>query len=103
MQLNDQQIKFFDTSVLKIDPEKRKEYLAQVDHLIGCFQAKIDEETTFGVKKIIKTGSLMKGTSLRPRDGFLVDADIAVALDVSEASKADIDSSLVMLPINVRQ
>jgi hypothetical protein len=92
MQLSDQQIKFFDSNVLKIDPEKRKEYLGQVDHLIGCLQAKIDEETSFGVKKFIKTGSLMKGTSLKPRDGFPVDADIAVALDVSESSKADLNS-----------
>src|ERR1043166_8969857 len=92
MQLSDQQIKFFDSGVLKIDPEKRKEYLGQADHLIGCLQAKIEEETSFGVKKFVKTGSLMKGTSLKPRDGFAVDADIAVALDVSEASKADINS-----------
>ena len=33
----------------------------------------------------------MKGTSLKPRDGFAVDADIAVALDVAEASKSDIN------------
>jgi hypothetical protein len=92
MQLSDQQIKFFDSGVLKIEPEKREEYLGQVDHLIGCLQAKIDAETSFGVKKFIKTGSLMKGTSLKPRDGFAVDADIAVALDVSEASKADMNS-----------
>ena len=92
MQLSDQQIKFFDTNVLKIDREKRKEYLGQVDHLIGCLQTKIDEETSFGVKKFIKTGSLMKGTSLKPRDSFPVDADIAVALDVSEAKKEDINA-----------
>jgi hypothetical protein len=92
MQLTDQQIKFFDSTVLKIDPDKRKEHIAQADHLIGRLRAKIDAETSFGVKKFIKTGSLMKGTSLKPRDGFGVDADIAVALDVSEASRGDIDT-----------
>ncbi len=91
MQLSDQQIKLFDSNVLKIDPDKRKEYLGQVDHLIGCLQAKIDAETSFGVKNFIKTGSLTKGTSLKPRDGFPVDADVAVALDVSEAKKEDIN------------
>lgn len=92
MQLTDEQIKYFDSTVLKIDPEKRKEHIAQADHLIGRLRAKIDAETSFGVKKFIKTGSLMKGTSLKPRDGFGVDADIAVALDVSESSKEDIGS-----------
>jgi hypothetical protein len=92
MQLSDQQIKCFDTTVLKIDPKKRDEYIGQVDHLIGRLRAKIEKETTFGVKKFTKTGSLIKGTCLKPRDGFPVDADIAVSLDVSEASKADIDS-----------
>jgi hypothetical protein len=60
--------------------------------LIERLQAKIDEETNFEVKKFVKTGSLVKGTSLKPRDGIPVDADVAVVLDVSEASKDDIDS-----------
>jgi hypothetical protein len=90
MQLTDAQLKYFDTTVLKIDPDKRKEHIAQVDNLIARLQAKIDEETSFGVKKFVKTGSLVKGTCLKPRDGFVVDADVAVFLDVSEASKADV-------------
>src|SRR5215831_8208600 len=92
MQLSDPQLKHFDTTVLKIDPKKREEHIAQVDHLIDRLRAKIEKETTFGVKKFTKTGSLIKGTCLKPRDGTPVDADIAVSLDVSEASKADIDS-----------
>ncbi|HUJ71761.1 MAG TPA: hypothetical protein VLZ30_05920, partial [Verrucomicrobiae bacterium] len=67
-------------------------YIAQADHLIARLQAKIDAETSFGVKKFIKTGSLVKGTPLKPRDGFPVDIDIAVALDVSEASRGDLAS-----------
>jgi len=92
MQLTDPQIKFFDSTVLKIAPEKRDDYIAQADHLIARLQAKIDAETSFGVKKFIKTGSLVKGTTIKPRDGFPVDIDIAVALDASEASKADLAS-----------
>jgi hypothetical protein len=90
MKLNDQQIKFYDSTVLKIKPDKRDEYLGQADHLIGRLQAKINAETSFGVKKFMKTGSLIKGTALKPRDDVPVDFDIAVALDVSEASKDDI-------------
>ena len=41
MKLNDQQIKFYDSTVLKIKPDKRDEYLGQADHLIGRLQAKI--------------------------------------------------------------
>src|SRR5260370_38869234 len=89
MQLTDQQIKFFDSTVLKIGPEKIDEYIRQSDHLIDCLQAKIDAETSFGVKKLTKTGSLVKATALRLRDGYQVDIDIASPHDVSEACKSD--------------
>lgn len=92
MQLTDTQINVFVDKVLKLPPGKRQEYLDQVDYLIGRMQAKIDEDSSFAVKKFTKTGSLRKGTVLKPRGDNGVDADVAVDLDVSEASKEDLDS-----------
>jgi hypothetical protein len=92
MTLTDEQIDVFVAKVLHLGPGKKKEYLNQVDHLIEKLRKKIENDSSFKVKHFKKTGSLVKGTVLRPRDGFGVDADIAVALDVSESEKDHIEN-----------
>jgi tRNA nucleotidyltransferase (CCA-adding enzyme) len=91
MMLNDTQIGVFVSKVLHLGPGKRKEYLEQVDNLISQLTKKISEDSSFKVKGFLKTGSLMKGTVLKPKGDYGVDADIAVFLDLSEAEKADIE------------
>jgi hypothetical protein len=91
MQLTDTQLAFYDSNVLKIQREKRTEFIRQVDFLIGRLKKKIDADTSFSVKRFIKTGSLMKGTVLKPRGDWQADADIAVELDVTEADRSDIE------------
>lgn len=90
MMLNDDQLNAFVSKVLHLGPGKRKEYVAQVDYLIGRLKKKIDEDSSFKVKGFKKTGSLIKGTVLKPKGDYGVDADIAVFLDVSEAEKNDV-------------
>jgi hypothetical protein len=90
MELTDSQIECFVKNRLRLPQGKRKDYLEQVDHLIEAFEAKLAEDPVFGVKKFLKTGSLKKGTVLRPRDGYGVDADIAVFLEAADASKYDL-------------
>lgn len=92
MQLTDGQINVFVDKVLKLPKGQRQEYLRQVDYMIARMRAKIDEDSSFAVKRFTKTGSLQKGTVLKPRGDNGVDADIAVDLDVSEASKDDLAS-----------
>jgi tRNA nucleotidyltransferase (CCA-adding enzyme) len=90
MILADSQLSVFVTKVLHLGPGKRKEFLKQVDNLITELEAKIHEDTSFKVKGFKKTGSLIKGTVLKPRGENGVDADIVVFLDVSESDKGDI-------------
>lgn len=90
MQLTNSQLSYFVDNALKLPPGKRKQYLEQVDFLIMRLESRIKNDTSFKVKGFKKTGSLMKGTVLRPRDGCGVDADVAVFLDISESSKQDI-------------
>lgn len=90
MKLTDAQINFFVSKVLKLPQGKRKEYLDQVDFLIGRLESKIKDDGCFRVKGFKKTGSLMKGTGLRPWGEDGVDADVAVYLDLSESDKNDI-------------
>jgi hypothetical protein len=92
MELTDTNLEFFVSKRLKLAPRKRSEYLAQVDHLIARFEAKVHGDPVFGVRKFLKTGSLRKGTVLRPRGDFGVDADIAVYLEADGASQFDLAS-----------
>lgn len=92
MKLTDTEINYFVNNRLKLKPGKRSEYLEQVDNLIAGFKAKVDAHPSFGVKKFLKTGSLRKGTVLRPRDGFGVDADIAVYLKPAGTEEFDIEN-----------
>jgi hypothetical protein len=91
MMLTDTQINVFVSKVLHLGQDKRKEFIKQVDYLIGRLTKKIDGNSSFNVKGFKKTGSLMKGTVLKPRGDNGVDADIAVFLDVSEAEKGDVN------------
>jgi hypothetical protein len=91
MKLTDGQINYFVSKMLKLPPGKRKQYIDQVDFLIARLNAKIKDDGSFRVKGFKKTGSLVKGTVLRPKGDDGVDADVAVYLDVSESDKGDID------------
>jgi hypothetical protein len=70
---------------LKLQKGKRAEHLAQVDRLIEKFDAAAAGDTVIDIKKFLKTGSLRKGTVLRPRGEFGVDADVAVFLNPASA------------------
>jgi tRNA nucleotidyltransferase (CCA-adding enzyme) len=89
--LTDAQINVFVSKFLHLGAGKRSEYIGQVDNLIDELTKKIKEDTSFKVKGFKKTGSLIKGTVLKPKGDYGVDADIAVFLDLAEAEKDDID------------
>jgi hypothetical protein len=91
MKLTDADINIFVAQVLKLRPGKRQQYLKQVDFLITRLEAKIKDDESFRVIGFKKTGSLVKGTVLRPHGDYGVDADVAVFLNVSESEKADVD------------
>ena len=78
MVFTDSQINVFVSKVLHLGQDKRKEYIKQADFLIERLKKKINEDSSFKVKGFKKTGSLMKGTVLKPRGDNGVDADIAV-------------------------
>jgi hypothetical protein len=90
MELTDTQINYFVHNRLKLARGKRAEYLAQVDHLIERFAAAAKDDAVIDVCKFLKTGSLRKGTVLRPNGDFGVDADVAVYLNVNGASEFDL-------------
>lgn len=90
MELTDSQMNYFVNNRLKLPKGKRAEYLAQVDHLIESFTAAANGDKVIDIKKFLKTGSLRKGTVLRPKGDFGVDADVAVFLNTNGASQYDL-------------
>ena len=90
MELTDTQLNYFVNNRLKLPKGKRAEYLAQVDHLIERFSAAANGDKLIDIKKFLKTGSLRKGTVLRPKGDFGVDADVAVFLNANGASQYDL-------------
>ncbi|MDQ2839459.1 MAG: nucleotidyltransferase [Acidobacteriota bacterium] len=90
MELTDTQLNYFVNNRLKLPKGKRAEYLVQVDRLIERFAAAAEDDAVIGIKKFLKTGSLRKGTVLRPKGDVGVDADVAVFLTVSGGSEYDL-------------
>lgn len=90
MELTDTQLKYFVDNRVKLPKGKRSEYLAQVDHLIERFSAAASGDAVLDIKKFLKTGSLRKGTVLRPKGDFGVDADVAVYLNGKDVSSYDL-------------
>jgi hypothetical protein len=90
MELTDGQLLYFVNNRLKLPKGKRAEYLAQVDHLIDRFSAAADGDDVIDIKKFLKTGSLRKGTVLRPNGDCGVDADVAVFLNADGATQYDL-------------
>jgi hypothetical protein len=91
MELTDTQLNYFVNNKVKLPQGKRRsEYLAQVDHLIERFEAAAKGDSLIDIKKFLKTGSLRKGTVLRPRGDYGVDADVAVFLNGDGISNYDL-------------
>jgi hypothetical protein len=90
MELTDTQLNYFVNNRLKLPKGKRAEYLAQVDTLIERFSAAANGDSLINIKKFLKTGSLRKGTVLRPIGDIGVDADVAVFLNPNGASSYDL-------------
>lgn len=83
MELSDSQLLYFVHNRLKLEKGKRAEFLEQVDRLISKFEGACKNDPVINIKKFLKTGSLRKGTVLRPRGDFGVDADVAVFLNTN--------------------
>lgn len=84
VELTNAQYRAFIAERLKLPKGKRSEYIAQVDTLIDRFGRVAAEAPDIGVKRFRKTGSLWKGTVLRPRAGVSPDADVAVYIDIAQ-------------------
>lgn len=90
MQLSDQQLTYYVQTFLAFGRDDKKRYQDQIDFLKTTLTNAIHNNSALRVQKINQAGSWRKGTALRPKDGFPIDIDLVVYLDVSEATRGDV-------------
>tara|TARA_R110002111_G_scaffold72582_1_gene116151 strand:+ start:1 stop:936 length:936 start_codon:yes stop_codon:yes gene_type:complete len=86
--LSNTALKYYDSEVLRLPRDKRKEYHAQVDRLIATLSAAVKEKTRINITQVVKAGSFAKFTILRKSIDDPVDVDVVFYI-----SGQNIDSS----------
>lgn len=76
MPLSNAQLHFYDSEVLRLPADKRKEYHSQVDHLISELTKSVRDRTKIKITKVVKAGSFAKFTILRKTASDPVDVDV---------------------------
>jgi len=74
--LNNTEIRYYDSNVLRLPADKRKEYHAQVDRLVAALSKQLHEQTEIKITKVVKAGSFAKYTILRKTAEDPVDVDV---------------------------
>ena len=76
MTLTNTQLCYYDSNVLRLPADKRKEYHAQVDRLIAELSRRLRGRTEIKITKVVKAGSFAKFTILRKTATDPVDVDV---------------------------
>lgn len=80
MSLNNTDIRYYDSNLLRLPAEKRKEYHAQVDRLVTALTKKFHQQSEIKITKVVKAGSFAKYTILRKTSEDPVDVDVVFYL-----------------------
>lgn len=76
MPLTNAQLLYYDSNVLRLPADKRKEYHAQVDRLVIELSKSVRNKTEIRITKVVKAGSFAKFTILRKTSMDPVDVDV---------------------------
>lgn len=76
MALSNTALRYYDSNVLRLPADKRKEYHEQVDRLIAELCKSIRNKTSITITKVVKAGSFAKYTILRKTATDPVDVDV---------------------------
>lgn len=92
MALTNTELRYYDSNVLRLPADKRKEYHAQVDRLIEALRKSVKEKTEIKITKVVKAGSFAKFTILRRTAYDPVDVDVVFYISGRDAGKETLDS-----------
>lgn len=76
MPLTNTELCYYDSEILRLPADKRKEYHAQVDRLIAELSRSMRNKTEIKITKVVKAGSFAKFTILRKTSTDPVDVDV---------------------------
>ena len=91
MPLSNTQLRYYDSNILRLPADKRKEYHAQVDRLIGNLCRNVRDKSKIKITKVVKAGSFAKYTILRKTADSPVDVDVVFYISGKDASAETLD------------
>lgn len=92
MALSNTELRYYDSNVLRLPADKRKEYHAQVDRLITELCKSVRDKTEIKITKVVKAGSFAKYTILRKTVSDPVDVDVVFYIAGRDVTKETLDS-----------
>jgi len=91
MPLTNTQLQYYDSNLLRLPAEKRKEYHAQVDRLVQNLCRNVRDKTEITITRVIKAGSFAKFTILRKTSEDPVDVDVVFYISGKDAGTETLD------------
>lgn len=85
MALSNTQLRYYDSEVLRLPADKRKEYHGQVDRLIDNLCRNVRDKTKIKITRVVKAGSFAKFTILRKTSDTPVDVDVVFYISGEDA------------------
>lgn len=92
MALSNTQLRYYDSNVLRLPADKRKEYHAQVDRLITELCKHVRNRTEIKITKVVKAGSFAKYTILKKTAIDPVDVDVVFYVSGRDADQETLKS-----------
>lgn len=102
MALTNTQLRYYDSEVLRLPADKRKEYHAQVDRLVDNLYRNVRDKTKIKITRVVKAGSFAKFTILRKTSTDPVDVDVVFYIsgeDVDAETLEDLNAKIYDLLI----
>lgn len=92
MPISNTQFRYYDSTVLRLPADKRKEYHEQVDRLISELSKRLREQSDIKITKVVKAGSFAKYTILRKTSEDPIDVDVVFYISGRSVDKETLES-----------
>jgi tRNA nucleotidyltransferase (CCA-adding enzyme) len=92
MPLSNNELRNYDSNVLRLPADKRTEYHEQVDRLITELSKTVRSKTEINITKVVKAGSFAKYTILRKTSDDPVDVDVVFYISGKNAKNETIET-----------
>ncbi|HQY22296.1 MAG TPA: CBASS oligonucleotide cyclase [Gammaproteobacteria bacterium] len=92
MPINNTEFRYYDSNILRLPADKRKEYHEQVDRLINELSKRLQDQTDIKITKVVKAGSFAKYTILRKTSEDPIDVDVVFYISGHRVDKETLES-----------